>query len=491
MPDVNNLPLVPTGIEGLDVILRGGLVQGEVYIVQGPPGGGKTILGNQICYNHAARGGKALYIGLLAESSERMISFVSGMEFFNPDAIAKDVTYLSGFAVLKKEGLPGLLRLIVEEIKKHGASFAVLDGLFVACAEAKDDQEFREFVRDIQAHAPLLNCTMLLSTNDSRPFSAPELAMVDGWMQIKDEMHDLRAIRSITVHKQRGSGFLRGQHYFRIADAGISVFPRIESLPEIHRPHSETLERVSSGVKAFDTMLHGGYPCGSISVVYGPSGAGKTTLGLEFLSGATPEEPALYFGFYERPARIIVKAQSIGIDMKRMVENGTLNILWHHPAESIADALVHELLRDIDKRGVRRLYLDGINAFTQTLVHKERYLNLANALSNELRMREVTTLYGMENENLFRPENMGVNDLSALVDNVILVHYGIRKNILRRKISILKVRDSDFDPISEEFYVSGEGIRFGAREIDDRPKGALPLSDLSEKGNDPPPEDRK
>jgi len=55
-------PRVPTGIVGLDTILRGGVLQGGVYAVVGPPGAGKTILGNQICFHHVATGGRAVSI---------------------------------------------------------------------------------------------------------------------------------------------------------------------------------------------------------------------------------------------------------------------------------------------------------------------------------------------------------------------------------------------------------------------------------------------
>ena len=61
--DGPRLEKMPSGIEGLDVILRGGFLQGGITIVQGKPGVGKTILGNQLCFNHAAGGGRAIYAG--------------------------------------------------------------------------------------------------------------------------------------------------------------------------------------------------------------------------------------------------------------------------------------------------------------------------------------------------------------------------------------------------------------------------------------------
>ena len=46
---------LPSGIDGLDVVLKGGFLRGGIYIIQGPPGAGKTILGNQICSEGSVR----------------------------------------------------------------------------------------------------------------------------------------------------------------------------------------------------------------------------------------------------------------------------------------------------------------------------------------------------------------------------------------------------------------------------------------------------
>ncbi|HYN87184.1 MAG TPA: ATPase domain-containing protein, partial [Ardenticatenaceae bacterium] len=48
---------MPTHIWGLDAVLQGGLIQGATYLVTGPPGAGKSILANHLCFNHVAAGG--------------------------------------------------------------------------------------------------------------------------------------------------------------------------------------------------------------------------------------------------------------------------------------------------------------------------------------------------------------------------------------------------------------------------------------------------
>src|SRR5688572_6800252 len=90
---------VNTGVPGLDTLLRGGLLRGGVYIVQGQPGAGKTVLTNQICFHHVRQGGRVLYTTLLAESHERLLFNLSSFKFFDPAAVPEYLAYLSGFSL--------------------------------------------------------------------------------------------------------------------------------------------------------------------------------------------------------------------------------------------------------------------------------------------------------------------------------------------------------------------------------------------------------
>src|SRR5690242_20297371 len=99
----------PSGIAGLDRILGGGFFVGGHYLVIGPPGAGKTILGNQICFYHISTGGRAIYLSLLAETNSHLLAALESLTFYAPDAISEALFYFSGSAVLEREGLEGLL----------------------------------------------------------------------------------------------------------------------------------------------------------------------------------------------------------------------------------------------------------------------------------------------------------------------------------------------------------------------------------------------
>ena len=190
----------PTGIEGLDRILEGGLLVAGVYIVQGPPGAGKTILANQTCFNHAATGGHAVYVTLLAESHSRMFAHLRRMAFFDESAIPDRVYYIGGYSALEADGLDALVTLIRGAIQKHKATLLVVDGLISAQESSPSDRDFKKFLHEIQTLADLTGCTVLLLTNAQRArASFPEHTMVDGVLHLTDELSELRPLRHIRV----------------------------------------------------------------------------------------------------------------------------------------------------------------------------------------------------------------------------------------------------------------------------------------------------
>ncbi|MGC2203244.1 MAG: ATPase domain-containing protein [Stellaceae bacterium] len=459
---------VPTGIPGFDTVLRGGFLKAGIYIVRGEPGTGKTILGNQFCFNHVAAGHHAIYVTLLAETHDRMMQHMQTMSFFEPARIPDGLYYVNGFRVLEEDGIKGFLDLLRREIRTHEATLLVLDGLVVTEEASGSDRDFRKFIHELQAHIAIQSCTALLLTNGRRNEYHPEHTMVDGLIELHDVLFGTQAERELEVRKLRGTDALRGRHSFRITRAGIVVYPRIEVL--LARPSAADRwpdERCATGVAQLDAMLGGGIPRGTTTLVLGASGSGKTSLGLHFLSQSSAEEPGLFFGFYEMPLRLRVKAAHIGIGLDSLIEQGHLDILWHPPTEDILDALGNPLLEVVRRRGVKRLVVDGLLGFQEIAADRpHRIGRFLTALANEFRVLNVTTFYTAETRNLIGPVSEGPTiGLSTVAENLILLRYVELRSQLRRLISIVKMRDSDFDSSLREFQITSAGFEL-ARMFD-------------------------
>ena len=98
-----HLERIPTGIPGLDTVLRGGFLKAGIYILRGHPGTGKTILANQFCFNHVAADNRAIYVTLLAETHDRMMQHMQTMRFFDKARIPDALIYVNGFRVLEED----------------------------------------------------------------------------------------------------------------------------------------------------------------------------------------------------------------------------------------------------------------------------------------------------------------------------------------------------------------------------------------------------
>jgi circadian clock protein KaiC len=458
------LKRLSSGVPGLDQVLSGGFFAGGVYIVEGVPGAGKTILANQICFHHAKEGRRVLYITLLAESHARLLQHLQDMSFFDPSCIPDRLTYVSGFRALEEGGLRGLLDLVRKELRAQNGSLIVLDGFAAVGESAETDREFKKFVHELQVHASLSPCTFFLLSSglSAGPETVqPVHTMVDGLVRLSDHLFGVRAQRELHVAKLRGSRYLRGVHTFEISDDGVRVHPRLESLSE-ELVDAGGIERVSTGLPRLDAMMGGGLVRGSTTMLLGPTGVGKTILGYQFVSGSSVKEKGLLFSFYETPERALSKADGIGLNLARSCERGELEMMWESPVESSLDAIAGRLLAAVDRTRAKRLFIDGFGAFEHAAAYPERVSQFFAALQRELHRRAVTSLYTSELRQIFSPEiKAPVRGLSPLLENLLLLRFVELHGDIHRVISILKMRDSGFEAAIRQFRVREHGIDIG------------------------------
>ena len=455
----------PTGVTGLDRILDGGLLEAGVYIIQGPPGAGKTILANQACFHYASEGGRAVYITLLAESHSRMFGHLRRMEFFDETKIPDSVYYVGGFGTLEAEGLGGLVTLVRGIVAKKSAGLAIIDGLVSAAEAAPSDREFRKFLHELQILADLSRCVVVLLTNAERKSGFfPEHTMVDGVLHLTDELSELRPLRHIRVLKLRGSNPVRGLHSVRISDRGFEVRPRLESrlsTTTVGEAPIASGGKVGFGIAELDTMLRGGVRSGSITMLVGSSGSGKTVFGMQFLAeGVRRGERGLYFGFFEHPDAILAKCQRIGINgIKEGVDSGLARVMWQRPTEGVIDEIGDNLFEAVRTLNPQRIVIDGMQGFERAADLPERLSDVYSAIAQELERRRVTTLYTTETRGLFESDiHVPINGLSAATQNIMLLRHVEHRAAILRALAILKVRDDDYDPKMREIKITDDGI---------------------------------
>nr|WP_298141048.1 ATPase domain-containing protein [uncultured Pseudomonas sp.] len=457
---MEQLKRIHSGITGLDAILKGGLVAGASYIIQGRPGSGKTILAHQVAFNHVREGGRVLVATLLAESHERLFQFLSTLSFFDRSKVGTDIQFISAFDTLDHDGLDEVVKLMRREISRHDATLLIVDGLLNARTKANTQLDSKKFIIELQGHAAFAGCTVLFLTSSRQNEGSPEYTMVDGIIELSEELYGSRSVRRIHLRKTRGGGALSGLHEFEIGDAGLVVYPRIESLYRVPSCRDGTdTSRVNSGIAKLDQMIGGGLPRASITLLMGPSGIGKTSLGINFLAQSSVAEPGLLFGFYETPERTRLKARAIGVDLQALEDSGAMHLIWQPTTEALLDSLGARLLEAVRAKGIKRLVIDSLGGMAQATTNPARMVEFFSALMNELRACGVTAFVTWEMRDLFGSEiNAPGPGLSGIVDNLVLMRFVEMQSELKRLLSILKMRDSVYDPALLEMVINENGI---------------------------------
>lgn len=466
MADVKRLQRLPTGVPGLDVVLGGGFFETGVYIIEGPAGAGKTILANQICFHQAAQGKSAVYYTLLTEAHDRLLGFIRDLGFFDASMIPERITFVSGFKVLESEGLPGVLRSIRDTVSTRSASLLVVDGLVSAEEIAPNDTVFKKFIHEIQTISAMYRCTVLLLTNTeaSKRLQA-EHTMVDGIIELGAAVFRLKPHRFLNVQKFRGAGQLRGEHTLDLTNQGVIVRPRMESMfaPPDKQAALRQQTRRSLGIPAFDRLIGGGIPSASNTMVMGPSGTGKTLLGLHFLAaGLKAGENVLLFTFYEQAHEIVQKGSRFGIDLAGPWKSGQLQVVWQSSVEASVDNIGASLLGAFVKHKPSRILVDSMQGFQVTADPEERIEDFFAAISDYFIAEGATMMFTAETTDLLgdslRPP---FPNASRMCQNIFVMRHSEVGGKVVKVLSVFKMRDSDFDATVREVVIGSDGIRIG------------------------------
>lgn len=465
----SKLARLESGVPGLDLILDGGFFETGVYVVEGDPGAGKTILANQIGFHQAALQRRVVYYTLLTESHDRMMRFLESMEFYEPSVIPEWLTYVSGFRVLETDGLPGLMRSIRDTISGRKASLLVVDGVVSAQEMAPSELAFKKFLHEIQTLSAMYRCTILLLTSRGEAGElVSEHTMVEGVLKLDSAVVRLKPMRSIEVVKFRGAGQIRGTHTLSISDAGVTVYPRIETilLPG-PRPEVDKVGRRRFDSPSLDAMLGGGLLACSNTMVLGPSGVGKSMLSLQFAhAGVTAGEKVLFFTFYEQPRELVSKARRFGFaGVEAACGRGDMWIEWQSSVEASVDKIGCHLLNVFERLRPSRIVIDGIQGFQVTGDPPERIQDFFAALSDFFASRGATMLFTSESEHLVGSSVFRVpfSNASRMCQNILLMRFVEAGGRLAKVLSVVKMRDSDFDPAIRT-------VVFGTRGLEVEPK---------------------
>jgi circadian clock protein KaiC len=449
-----------SGDEGLDLILGGGLPLNGINLIMGRPGSGKTILCQQFIFARATEELPAVYLSTVSEPFEKILRYAQSLSFFDRGAIGRSIFYEDlGPAVAGAGGLSAVTERIDALIKERKPAIIAIDSFKALAAFADDAREFRRFLYDLAALLTVFPATSFwigeYDEDESR--TAPEFAVADGIISLATDRVNERTLRLIEVAKLRGSDFRSGRHAYRLSADGITVFPRLAD-PVREEGYALRADRISSGIAPLDAMLAEGYGPGSSTLLAGPSGVGKTLMGLHFIfNGATTGEPGVIASLQENPTQLQRVAHGFGWSL----DNERVAVMYRSPNDVYIDEWVYELLDLIETTGATRVMIDSLSDLQYATPDPVRFREFIYSLTQRLSRAGISPIMTSEIPDLFHVGRLAEYGISHLSDNVILLQYLRAPTRLLRTVTILKSRASAHDPEIREFDITPDGIVLG------------------------------
>ena len=237
------LERIPSGVEGLDELIEGGLPKRRTFLVSGATGAGKTIFSMQFLYNGAIKYGEP---GIYVTLDERPELVREDMARFGWDIkqLEEERKLVILDATVSRIGIPSdeeyslesinfdyknLLRSIIRIAKEIGAKRVVIDSIATMGMYFKNAEEVRAIVLEMVYVLSKLGVTSFLvselepSTNQLSKYGVEEF-VADGVFILKYLDTNIQNVnRTLLIRKMRATKHSSYIHPVEITPMGMAI----------------------------------------------------------------------------------------------------------------------------------------------------------------------------------------------------------------------------------------------------------------------------
>jgi circadian clock protein KaiC len=462
-------PKAASGVPGLDEILSGGFTRRALFLVEGSPGTGKTTLALRFLLEGAAQGERGLYI-TLSETADELVRGAAShgwtidpsievFELQSPESLVgadqqQSLLYSSDLE------LGETVKLIFDAVNRVQPDRVVLDSLSEIRLLAQNSLRYRRQLLALKHYFARSSSTVLALddlTADANDKTAHSIA--HGVVRLEELIPTYGSERRrLRVMKYRGQPFRGGFHDFTIKTGGLQVFPRLVS-----KEHGTTSPAgvLSSGITEMDALLGGGIETGSSTLILGPAGSGKSTIGFQFAAAAIERgQKAALFVFDEELGLLFRRTRAMGIDLATLHKEGKLIVEQVDAAELSPGEFADRVRRCVEDHAVRIVILDSLNGYQQAMPEEQSLILHVHELLQFLNRLGIATFLTVAQHGLVGDMKTPV-DVTFLADTVILLRFFEAGGRVRRAISVIKKRTGAHEDTIREFKIGNNGLSLG------------------------------
>ncbi|MFP4370789.1 MAG: ATPase domain-containing protein [Halanaerobium sp.] len=459
--------LLSTGIDNLDGILRGGLIPGRFYLLRGGPGTGKTTLGLHFLIEGLSNNEKVLLVTMtedIEKIKENGKKFDFPMDKINYIDLSPGADFISEnkdydlFSSAQSEQKPLIEKLTkkIEELKPDRIFF---DGFTQLKYLSSDNFKFRKQILSFMQFVKKYASTILLTSEVGVSNPDDDLQfMVDGIINIVYEHQNYY----LEITKYRGSGFQKGKHAMKFKNDGIKIYPQLE-LKKNNLDYEAEL--FSFGISEIDKLLHGGIERGTTTIITGPTGVGKTSLGSQFIKANSENDlKSIIYTFEESYNTLIERSNSINIPLEQLQYEKKVFVKEINPLEYTPNEFASEVIADVREKDIAVVLLDSIAGYFLTFNNpneKQKMITGIHYLCEYLKVEGITVLMINEQQMITGDFQATDTQTSFIADNLIFLRYLEIQGKLKKAIGVLKKRMSSFENTLRNFEITEAGIKVG------------------------------
>lgn len=459
---------IDTGVAGLNDILHGGLPAGQMYLLEGDPGTGKTTLAMQFVTCGVRAGERALYVTLSEPRSELeesarahgwKLEELPIAEFVPAEASLRPEEQYTMFHPSEVE-LSDTIQRLIKMFNEVEPQRVVIDSLSELRLLAGDTMRYRRQLLALKQFFVGRDCTVLLLDDRTADGSDMQLQSIAHGVIRLERVQRSYGInrRHLEVLKLRGTGYREGFHDYTIETGGIRIFPRLiaaEHWTEFAK------ERLCAGVEGLDDMFGGGISRGSSTLVTGPTGSGKSSLAMQYACAAASRgERATVYIFDEVLRTALERAESFGLPVRQYIDKGLLAVTQIDPAEISPGELIHQIRNDVEADGARVVVIDSLNGFLYAMPGENDLTLHLHELVAFMNQKGVSTFIILTQHGLVG-SMQAIIDVSYLADTVVLLRYFELDGVIRQAISVVKQRSGPHERTLREFELTPKGLKVG------------------------------
>lgn len=464
-PVTGKLLKAPTGIKGFDDITGGGLPQGRPTLVAGGAGSGKTMFAMEFIVHGATDYGEpGIYVSFEENVEDLKNNFASMNVDLNKLVEDKKLIIDHVFierSMIEETGEYDLEALFIRlgyEIDSIGARRVALDTIEVLFSGLTNHAIIRAELLRLFRWLKDKGITAVV-TGEKGEYTLTRYGLeeyiADCVIFLDNRVAEELSTRRLRIIKYRGSAHGADEYPFLIGRTGITIFP----ITAIRTDYKISRDRVSSGIPRLDMMLDDkGFFRGSTILISGTAGTGKTSFAACFVDAACRRgEKCLYFAFEENQDQIIRNMSSIGLDLKKWVDQGLLKFHIARPAMYGLEMHIVIMEDEVGKFGPQNVVIDPITDFT-AVGGGRQMKSMLTRIIDLFKARGVTILLTDLIKGDINPERSEAY-ISSLIDTWVLLRNFEYNGERNRGLTILKSRGMPHSNQIREFIMSHDGIQ--------------------------------